>query len=547
MRRIFYLLPASLSILIASLVYAQAYQVTNLVSDGSVTSITKDANFLNPWAISVTGTWWISAANTGYNYVVSSSTNAIAFKVVIPPAAKNAIGSPAGSVTTSGASGMILSNGTKASFLFSTLDGAIFGWNGALGTNGAVTLVAINNSSAGASYPGLAIINPNATTSYILAPNFGVGNKVEVYDQTFKPTKLAGSFTDPNLPSGYAPWSIHILNSQVWVAYAMRSATAPYIAEVGPGLGIVDIFDTSGNFVARAVTGGNLNAPWGVAFAPASFGVFSGDLLIGNFGDGKINVYDPKTYAYLGQLVDSTAKPLVYATLWDLLTGGTPVMNSTSVSGGSTSAVYFTAGLTGQVHGLFASITNATVSGASPAFAFSSSASSATVTDGNSATFNLALVPVNGFSGNVSFSCSGLPANSLCIFSPNTLSVTSAAPATTALTITTMGAAPGMTLLRHRPSLPTLALASVVPLSLLPFALHLRRRRNSSRALRLLGPLAILILGCTVSALVLGCGSGGTAPRVAAPTTPTGNSTVTVTATPSSGTAQTTTIGLTVQ
>ncbi|HEV2578595.1 MAG TPA: TIGR03118 family protein [Acidobacteriaceae bacterium] len=550
MSRITIFLLAALCVLLGPLpsAHAQAYVVTNLVSDGSVTATTMDPGFLNPWGISVSGTWWISTANTGYSYVVPATTDAIAFKVVIPAASGTGTGAPAGSATTAGATGMVLSNGTKASFLFSTLDGAVYGWNSKLGTSGAVTLSAINSSSAAASYPGLAILNPNATSSYILLPNFGAGNKVEVYDSTFKPTTLSGSFTDPNLPSGYSPWSIQILNNQVWVAYALRGSSAPYAPTLGAGNGIVDVFDTSGNFVARAVTGGNLNAPWGIAFAPATgFGIFSGDLLIGNFGDGHINVYDPKnSYAYLGQLVDSTGKPLVYASLWSLLTGGTPILNSTSVSGGSLTSVYLTAGLANQQHGLLAAINSSTVSGASPTFAFSSSASSATVTDGNTATFTLAAVPVNGYSGTMTFTCSGLPVNSVCIFSPYTLSVASNAPASTTLSITTMGSKASMGFIHYHHGMPPFALASIVPLSLLPLAMFVRRRRSSSRALRLFGPLAILVLGYAATVLVLGCGNSAS-PATTPPSTPTGNSIVTVTATPSGGAPQQTSIALTVQ
>lgn len=523
--------------------HAQAYVVKNLFSDGSVTAIASDPNFQNPWGVSVSPTWWISAANTGFNFVISSATNTSPFKVIIPSTTtEHPNGSPAGSVTTAGASGMVLSNGAKASFLFSTLDGAIYGWNSALGTSTPVTLIAINNQSTGACYPGLAILNSNATTSYILAPNFGTGPGVQVYDQNFKPTKLSGSFTDPNLPAGYGPWSIHILNNQIWIAYAVRSTAHTCQQVPGVGSGVVDVFDLNGNFVARAVTGGNLNAPYGIAFAPsAGFGIYSGDLLIGNFGDGIINVYDPKTYAYLGQLMDSTGKPLVYASLWDVLAGGTPILNSSTVSGGSNTNVYFVAGLANEAHGLLASISNATVSGANATFAFSASAPAATVPAGNSATATLAVAPVNGFSGTVTFSCSGLPAGAACIFTPTSLTVSSSAPATTTLTITTMGMKTNMgsAVWPHLGThLPSLALASLFPLSLLT----LLRRRRTTRALRLFGSLALLILGLTTAALALGC--GGSPARVV---TPAGSSNITVNATSSTGTSQQTTIGLTVQ
>lgn len=547
MRPIFHLLLASFSIFTASFAlssHAQAYNVTNLVSDGSVPATTMDPNFLNPWAISVSPTWWISTANSGQNFVIPATTDTIAFRVVVPPASASSMtGTPAGSVTTSGASGMVLSNGTKASFLFSTLDGTISGWNAALGQNLAVPLIAINNGSAGASYPGLAILNANATTSYILAPNFGTGNKVEVYDQTFKPTTLSGSFTDPNLPSGYAPWSIHILNNQVWVAYALRSASAPYMPVAGVGNGLVDVFDTSGNFVARAVTGGNLNAPWGVAFAPSTgFGVFSGDLLIGNFGDGKINVYDPHSYAYLGQLMDSTGKSLVYAALWELLTGGTPVANSTAVSGGANTNVYFTAGLTNEAHGLLGAISSATTTGAAPTFGFTASTGALTVTDGSSGQAMLSIAPVNGFSGSITFSCTGLPTGATCSFSPATVTVAANALASTQVTIDTSGMAQKMGSLRDssRHLYPGVVLTLA---SLLPFSFFLLRRRlNFRERLLLLIPLVLCSVGS--AAFILGCSSSTPPP---APT-PTGLSQVSVVAmSATTGTQQSTNIALTVK
>jgi len=244
---------------VCSPLIAQSYKVTNLISDGSVAAAVTDAGFQNPWAMSSSGTWWISTANTGSNYVVTFATGAINFKIVVPSATNpTSPGTPAGSITTAGATGMVLSNGTKANFLFSTLDGTISGWNGGLGTAGAIARIMINNNAAGASYPGLATIN-NTSGSFLLAPNFGKGNAIEVYDSTFKPAKLAGTFTDPNLPAGYSPFGIHVIGQQVWVTYALRTSAAPFQTVNAPGNGAVSIFDVNGNFVARAVTGGNLN------------------------------------------------------------------------------------------------------------------------------------------------------------------------------------------------------------------------------------------------------------------------------------------------
>ena len=271
---------------------AGTYTVSNLISDGSVPATIIDANFINPWGVT-NGTFWINTQGTGLDYVVAATnfppftppaTPAVNFKIVIPAATggTTATGSPTGAASTGAATGFVLPNGTKASFLFASLDGVITGWNNLLGTNGAVAQVAINSNAAGAVYTGLALAT-NTTGTFILAANFGKAATIEVYDNKFAAAKLAGTFTDPSLPAGYVPYNVHVIGTQVFVMYALRAATGgPTIA---PGNGMVNIFDTSGNFVSRAVSpGGNLNAPWGVAIAPTTFGIFGGDLLVGNFG-----------------------------------------------------------------------------------------------------------------------------------------------------------------------------------------------------------------------------------------------------------------------
>jgi uncharacterized protein (TIGR03118 family) len=533
---------AALFAVLTSIASAQAYKVTNILSDGSVPATTTDPSFINPWAISASPTWWISTEATGFNYVVPP-TGTIAFKVIVPAAsgATTATGQPAGSVTTAGSVGMILPNGTKASFLFSTLDGTISGWNSKLGTANAISQIAINNSAAGASYTGLALLNTGpagfllASNSYLLAANFGPASAIEVYDSSFKPAKLAGSFTDPTLPAGYAPFSVHVIGSQVFVAYALRTATGNV-----PGNGMVSVFDTAGNFVARVATGGNLNAPWGVAIAPASFGVFSNDLLIGNFGDGHINAFDPKTFAYLGQLPDSTGKSLTYASLWELLPGGTTVAGSTAVSGGDPNTVYFSAGLTNEAHGLFAGIANTTTAGATTTFGMTASTGAATVTAGASTQAAISVAPVNGFSGSVTLACSGLPALATCSFSPASLTVTPTVPALGTVTIQTAKGSvnPSTANLRTR------AIGGITAALLLPFASLLAFRRKASQVsgmatLRLLS----LVLALVASAsLFVGCSTTSPTPSVpvVTPGTPLGQSTVTITATAGSTTQQTT-------
>jgi len=506
---------------------AGAYTVTNLVSDGSVAATVTDPNFINPWAISDSSTWWIATAGTGYDYAIST-VPAIGFKVIVPSAANaTANGFPSGSVTTGGATGMILPNGTKASFIFSTLDGTISGWNSKLGTANAICQIVVNNSATGASYTGLAIYN-TATASYILAANFG-NNALEVYSSTFAKTSLSGSFTDPNLPAGYAPFSVHVLNGQIYVAYALRTAAAPYRSVNAVGNGVVDQYDQNGNFVARIAIGGQLDSPWGVAIAPTSFGIFGGDILIGNFGNGTISAFDPVHFVYQGQLTDGTGKTLVYPSLWELLPAGTAVTNTTAVSGGTAGSVYFTAGLTGEQHGLFGAIANSTAGG-TPSFGLSAGVGSLTVTDGQSATTTVNLAPTNNFTGTVSFTCSGLPAGALCSFSPAQLTAAGSAPSSTQVTITT-----NKTASMERSSARGVALALLLPFT----GVLLLRRRT-------LGP-SRLLAACFAALLSLGAVAGCSTvynPYVAP--TPAGTSQATITAT-SGSIVQSATFSLVVQ
>jgi uncharacterized protein (TIGR03118 family) len=179
-------------------------------------------------------------------------------------------------------------------FIFDTEDGLVANWTGASNT----ATVAFDNSASGAVYKGLALVN----STFLLAANFNSG-KVDVLDRNFNLTSLSGSFTDPNLPAGFAPHGIHVINNQVYVAYAMQDGSK-HDAQPGAGLGQVDIFDMNGNFVSTFVAaGGKLNAPWGVVATPATFGTFPNAILVGNFGDGTINAFDTKG-KFLGQLTD---------------------------------------------------------------------------------------------------------------------------------------------------------------------------------------------------------------------------------------------------
>ena len=525
---------------------AGTYAVTNLISDGSVPAPITDSHFINPWGVT-NATFWISTQGSGLSYVISAANattpppppaSPFAFTVTIPAATggTTATGSPTGAVSIGANTGFVLPNGTKASFLFASLDGVITGWNSKLGTtSAAVAQIAINNNAAGAVYTGLALAT-NTNGTYLLATNFGKAAAIEVYDSSFAVAKLAGSFTDPTLPANYVPYSVHVIGTQVFVTYALRGTTGG--PTVAPGNGMVNVFDVNGNFVAHAITpGGNLNAPWGLAIAPANFGIFSGDLLVGNFGDGIINVYDPKTFAFLGQLADGTGKTLTYASLWELFFGLTA---PSSTNGGNLNTLYFTAGLAAEKHGLLASINSNPTATGTATYGFSASASTATVAAGSSATFILSAAPTNNFSGTVALACSGLPEAATCAFSPASLAVTAGAPATTTLTIATVKKTASL-----RPfTIHGAAIDKITVALFLPFGALLlfprRRSPDQRRSIRLLGLFGALILS---AGFIAGCSSMS---DVFVPSTPAGTSAITIKAT--SGTiTQSTVVNLTVQ
>jgi uncharacterized protein (TIGR03118 family) len=522
-----------------------SYQVTNLISDGSVTAAVTDPNLINPWGIGIGSTAWLSGEKSGLE-IVSTAAGTEKFSVNIPAASGSGLGQPTGVIFSGAAMGFMLPVGAPPTFLFATHDGTISGWNAVLGMNGSTAQIVVNNGGNNASYTGLALLN-NSTGSYLIAANFGQASAIEVYNTSFKPVVLAGSFTDPKLPAGYSPFSVHVIGNQVFVAYALRSTTITngvtnFKQTVGAGDGILDVFDLNGNFVGTAVNGGNLNAPWGVAMAPSTFGVFSGDLLVGNFGDGIINVYNPITYAFVGQIIDSTGKAIANPSLWEIAFG---TSNATPPGTGDPSTLFFTSGLTGAAHGLFATIATASNTTSTPTFGFSASTSTATVTDGSSTSATVSVVPTNGFSGNVTLSCSG-PVGVSCTFASSPLTVSATSPSTTNVTINTTASHATS----RRPVLPNggtgIAVAVLLPLgSLLAFS---RRRFGGRTSLQILG---VCILSLTTAVFVLGCSSSTpTSPPSSStppPTpTPTGMQQVTITAT-SGSIMQTTTVNLTVQ
>jgi uncharacterized protein (TIGR03118 family) len=311
---------------------------TNLVSDLPGLAKTTDPDLVNPWGVSFSNAspFWVSDNGTGLATLYNGAGDKLGLVVTVPPPGT----APTGQVFNSSSS----FNGDI--FIFATEGGTITGWRGALGT----TAETLYNPGTEAVYKGLAIgTTPNGT--YLYATDFH-NNSITVLPGTGAPA-LSGTFTDPNLPAGYAPFNIQNIGGKLYVTYAVQDA-AKHDDVAGPGHGIVDVFDLQGNFLQRLISnGGPLNSPWGMAIAPTGFGNFGNDLLIGNFGDGTINAFDPSTGNFLGQLDGANGIPLVNLGLWDLTFGN-------GGNGGSMSDLYFTAGIPGpdniEDHGLFGSI-----------------------------------------------------------------------------------------------------------------------------------------------------------------------------------------------
>jgi len=339
MRRLALAAFAALVVLLPCSVLASTtgYIQTNLVSDAT------DADLRNPWGIAFGAStpFWVANEGSGLATQYAGDGTKQTSVVTIPPAP----GSPAG--TTGTPTGAVVNaaplNFQGDSFLAVTRDGIVAGWQPSFGGTAVVRVL----SADGAVYTGLAIVGDK-----IYAADFHNG-KIDVFDSTYARVSLGGSFTDPNLPSGYAPFGIQAIGGQIYVTYALKAAGDQETA--GPGLGVVDRFDANGNLLQRAVTAvpgdptSPLNAPWGIALAPATFGDLSNLLLIGNQGDGRINGFDPLTGTFVGALSDPGGTPITLDGLWALAFGNNGL-------GFDPDTLYFTAGVNNESGGLFGSL-----------------------------------------------------------------------------------------------------------------------------------------------------------------------------------------------
>jgi uncharacterized protein (TIGR03118 family) len=337
---------------------------TALVTDSATvvaTMTTIDSNLQNPWGMAFApgGAFWISdEANsvttlyTGTGQIETENASGLSTEagITIPANSLAAAANPTGQIFNPNPAEF-----GGASFILDGLGGTIAGWTGGAS---AVTAYddSVTNGANHAVYKGLALASANGA-DFLYATDFH-NSKIDVFDVNFNlPAAMQGLFVDPTMPAGFAPFGISLVNSQLVVTYAMQLAPANTDEVLGAGLGYVDIFDTSGNFVSRFASAGVLNAPWGIAVAPTGFGSMAGDVLIGNFGDGHINGYTT-TGTTVGPLSVNNGGAVAIPGLWALVFGnGDPDKPVTTL--------FYTAGFADQTDGVFGTITPSTASSSS--------------------------------------------------------------------------------------------------------------------------------------------------------------------------------------
>jgi len=339
---------------LASAGWSDGFKVTNIVSDGSVQASRVDKNLVNAWGIASSpggGPFWISANGTGVSVIYNGDGATLLSPVAVAGPKPTVKTSPTGQVFNGGPGFVVSKNGAKgaAAFIFATEDGTISGWNPTVDIAHAVLKVN-RGASVGAVYKGLAIAN-NFFGDVLYATDFH-NRKIDAFDSEFK---YMGSFSDPFLPKNYAPFGIQAFDGLLYVTFAAQKSPGDEDDFPGAGHGFVDVFSSYGYPLARLVSHSKLNSPWGLAVAPDTFGQLAGSLLVGNFGDGKVNAFDPYTGQYLGTLKDTFGTPIVINGLWGLIPGN-------GGKGGDTDKIYFTSGPGGEAHGLFGSIAAASFS-----------------------------------------------------------------------------------------------------------------------------------------------------------------------------------------
>jgi len=342
------------------------YQQHNLVSDGSVTADHVDPNLVNAWGLAFNpfGFVWVADNGSGDSTLYDGAGNPQSLVVQIPTPTASSGGNPTGIVFNGSSGFMVTAAGVSGAsrFIFATEDGIIAAW--APNVDATHAIVAVDNSKgSGAIYKGLAL-SGDGSRQLLYAADFH-NAKVDVFDSSFAPVDLAAStaarpssntpFHDRKIPAGFAPFGIQAIGGNIYVTYAMQDADKE--DEVaGRGLGYVDVYDPNGTLLHRVASRGSLNAPWGIAMAPAGFGRFSNTLLVGNFGDGTINAFEPVFNFQIGTLRGPDHQPLKIDGLWGLAFGN-------GLANQPVNTLFFAAGPDDEAHGLYGRIDPATATG----------------------------------------------------------------------------------------------------------------------------------------------------------------------------------------
>ncbi len=320
---------------------ATAYVLKSLVADTSGAAAHTDANLKNAWGIVFNPAGFVWVVNNGTSTSTLYDGNGVPQSLVVAVP-----GGPTGIVFNSSQDFKVSQNGhTGASaFIFVGESGTVSGWSPSVNLNNAVGVV--DASAGGKVYKGLAIAN-YLGFNYLYAADFHNAS-IDVYDSSFTKVSLPGGFKDASIPAGYAPFGIQAIGAKIYVAYAKQDAQA-HDEIAGTSLGIIDVFDTAGVFIKQLAFGGALNAPWGMTMAPANFGSLSDMLLVANFGDGRINAYDPDTGRFAGVLSGADGSPIVIDGLWGIAFGN-------GINSQPANTLFFTAGPSDEAHGLYGRI-----------------------------------------------------------------------------------------------------------------------------------------------------------------------------------------------
>jgi uncharacterized protein (TIGR03118 family) len=345
-----------------------AFKEIDLVSDIPGRAKVTDPHLVNPWGLvaNPVGPWWVADNGTGLSTLYGQNGNIVPFFVTLEPPGGV---SPTGIVFNGDKNKFKFThdgNSSAAVFMWSSEDGFIEAWDPFVpppppSTHG---FIQVNNSTKGCDgntvdcgsvYKGLALATNEEGKAHLYATDFRNAH-VDVFDSNFNEVDHPGMFEDKNIPAGFAPFGIAHFGESIFVTYAMQDEHK-HDDVAGPGNGFVDEFTLSGRLIRRVFSGAPLNSPWGLAFAPESFGLEE-DLLIGNFGDGHINIFKHHHhhFVFVDALEDVHDQPIVIEGLWSIVFGpGNP-------NAGPRNVLFFTAGISDgqggpiEAHGLFGKI-----------------------------------------------------------------------------------------------------------------------------------------------------------------------------------------------